>query len=168
MTTVLLVRHGLTDYVTGGRCAGRTPGVPLSAEGRAQAETVAKRLATLPIKAVYSGMTLREIQVTVAASWSALLRHAKGTRIPGGETMDEIQERIVAEIDAICREHPQDMVVAVSHGDPIKLAIAHYIGLDLNCVHRLTIAPTSVSALSIGEHGATLLTLNHNGDLLLP
>ena len=44
MTTVLLVRHGLTE-LTGPVLAGRTPGVHLDERGRAQAEVVAARLA---------------------------------------------------------------------------------------------------------------------------
>ena len=50
---LLLVRHGVTE-ATGKRLYGRSPGVHLSAKGRAQAEAVAERLAGLPIRAVYS------------------------------------------------------------------------------------------------------------------
>lgn len=50
---LLLVRHGVAE-ATGKRLYGRLPGVRLSAKGRAQAETVAERLAGLPIAAVYS------------------------------------------------------------------------------------------------------------------
>lgn len=201
MTTVLLIRHGLTDYVTGGRAAGRTPGVSLNAEGKAQAAALAKRVQGLPIKAIYSspierttetaqavaaaiglkveirpglietntgdwtGHTYDDIQQKDAAIWHALQVHPKGTRIPGGETIDEIQARMVAEIDGICREHPQDMVAIVSHADPIKATIAHYIGLDLDQFQKLVISPTSVSVLTVSEHGAALLVMNHNGDL---
>ena len=72
---------------------------------------------------------------------------------------------MVAEIDDICRQHPNEVVAVVSHADPIKTAIAYYIGLDLNQFQRLAISPTSVSALAIGEHGTALLVMNHSGDL---
>ena len=46
MTTLLLVRHGLTDANTGGLLAGWTPGVHLADKGREQAgNTEAKRSA---------------------------------------------------------------------------------------------------------------------------
>lgn len=51
MSTVLLVRHGLTA-VTGTRLIGRLPGVELDERGRAQAEQLAERLAGLPLAAV--------------------------------------------------------------------------------------------------------------------
>ena len=51
MTTVLLVRHGLTA-MTGPVLAGRTPGVHLDERGQAQARAVAERLAPLPLAAI--------------------------------------------------------------------------------------------------------------------
>jgi probable phosphomutase (TIGR03848 family) len=53
MTTVLLVRHGLTA-LTGPVLAGRTPGVDLDERGRAQAVGVAQRLAGVAVAAIVS------------------------------------------------------------------------------------------------------------------
>lgn len=54
MPIVLLIRHGENEYVKKGRLAGRKPGVHLNDNGRAQARALAKSLAKLPVKAVYS------------------------------------------------------------------------------------------------------------------
>jgi len=51
MSTVLLVRHGLTA-MTGPVLAGRTPGIHLDDRGRAQAEALAQRVAALPVAAI--------------------------------------------------------------------------------------------------------------------
>ncbi|MFB0546030.1 MAG: MSMEG_4193 family putative phosphomutase [Anaerolineae bacterium] len=61
MTQLLLIRHGLNDWV-GDRLAGWTPGVYLNEEGRRQAEALAQRLASLPIEAVYSSPLERAIE----------------------------------------------------------------------------------------------------------
>jgi probable phosphomutase (TIGR03848 family) len=53
VTTVLLVRHGLTA-LTGPVLAGRTPGVDLDERGRAQAAAVAQRLAGVALQAIVS------------------------------------------------------------------------------------------------------------------
>mgnify|MGYP001025551999 FL=1 len=53
MTTLLLVRHGLTD-LTGSVLAGWTPGVSLSERGRTQVEELAGRLRDLPLDAIVS------------------------------------------------------------------------------------------------------------------
>jgi probable phosphomutase (TIGR03848 family) len=52
-TTVLLVRHGETDWI-GRVVAGRLPDVHLNDAGRAQADRLAARLRSLPIRAIYS------------------------------------------------------------------------------------------------------------------
>ncbi len=61
MTKFLLIRHATTDSV-GKRLSGRTPGVFLNEEGRAQAQNLAKRVASLPIKAVYSSPLERAVE----------------------------------------------------------------------------------------------------------
>jgi probable phosphomutase (TIGR03848 family) len=54
MTIILLIRHGENEYVSKGRLAGRLPGVHLNANGKKQAQALAKILAKAPIKAIYS------------------------------------------------------------------------------------------------------------------
>jgi probable phosphomutase (TIGR03848 family) len=53
-TRILLIRHGVNDYVKKGLLAGRTPGVHLNDDGRAQAQALAERLGGETIAAVYS------------------------------------------------------------------------------------------------------------------
>ncbi len=53
MSTLLLVRHGLTA-MTGPVLAGRTPGVHLDERGQKQAAAVAERIAVLPLAAIVS------------------------------------------------------------------------------------------------------------------
>jgi len=65
VTTVLLVRHGLTA-MTGPILAGRTPGVDLDERGRAQAARVAGRLAGVALKAIVSS-PLERCQQTAQA-----------------------------------------------------------------------------------------------------
>ncbi|MEU7914278.1 histidine phosphatase family protein [Microbispora bryophytorum] len=65
MTTVLLVRHGLTA-ITGPVLAGWTPGVHLDERGREQARAVAERLAPLELDAIVSS-PLERCQETAAA-----------------------------------------------------------------------------------------------------
>lgn len=66
MTTVLLVRHGLTNANTGGTLAGWTPGVHLAPKGEEQVRALAARLAAVPVDAVVSS-PLERCQETAAA-----------------------------------------------------------------------------------------------------
>ena len=53
MTTIVLLRHGLTA-MTGPRLAGWTPGIGLDERGMGQATRAAERLAPLPLAAIVS------------------------------------------------------------------------------------------------------------------
>ena len=66
MTTVLLVRHGLTDANSGGLLAGWTPGVHLADKGREQTRQLAERLAAVPVAGIVSS-PLERCQETAAA-----------------------------------------------------------------------------------------------------
>jgi probable phosphomutase (TIGR03848 family) len=65
VTTVLLVRHGLTA-TTGHVLTGWTPGIALDDRGQAQAAALAGRLAPLPLDAIVSS-PLERCQQTAAA-----------------------------------------------------------------------------------------------------
>ena len=63
--TVLLVRHGRTTANASGTLAGWTPGIGLDEVGRAQAQALAERLATVPLAALVSS-PLQRCQETAA------------------------------------------------------------------------------------------------------
>ena len=65
MTTFFMVRHAVTAH-TGKKLSGWMEGVPLTEQGRAQAESVADRLADVPLKAVYASPIDRTRETAVA------------------------------------------------------------------------------------------------------
>jgi probable phosphoglycerate mutase len=62
MTTLLLIRHGETEYVKLGKMAGRTPGVHLNEKGMREAQELAECLKEAPIKSVYSSPMERTLE----------------------------------------------------------------------------------------------------------
>ncbi len=179
--------------------AGWTPGVHINAQGQREAEALAKRLAKVPLEAVYSspleravetaqvvaachhlpveiryglgegqsgewtGRLIKELQDSEA--WKAIQNRPVGVKVGGGESIDEVQERIVREVEAIRRLHPDGVVAIVSHADPLKALIAHYLCWDLNQFQRIAISPASASILLVDDENAQLLLLNHTGEL---
>jgi probable phosphomutase (TIGR03848 family) len=62
MPTFLLIRHGETDYNKKMRLAGRMTGIHLNNKGQHQAQLLADKLATAPIKAIYSSPLERTME----------------------------------------------------------------------------------------------------------
>jgi probable phosphomutase (TIGR03848 family) len=77
VTTVLLVRHGLTA-TTGQLLTGWTPGVGLDERGRAQAKALGERLAAVPLDAIVTSPLDRcrqTVEEIVAARGGPVLNH---------------------------------------------------------------------------------------------
>ena len=66
MTTILLIRHAVNDFVKTGKLAGRLAGVHLNEEGIAQAEALGRRLADAPLKRIYSSPLERTMETAAA------------------------------------------------------------------------------------------------------
>ena len=66
MTTFLLIRHAVNDWVKTGKLAGWTPGVHLNEDGRAQAVALGQRLADRPLKAIYASPLERTMETAQA------------------------------------------------------------------------------------------------------
>jgi probable phosphoglycerate mutase len=97
--------------------------------------------------------------------WRTVQRFPSGFRFPNGESFAEMQARITAAIARLVAAHPGEVVVAVSHADPIKAAVASALGTPLDLFQRIAISPCSVSAVAYGVEGPMVLTVNHVGEL---
>ncbi len=92
--------------------------------------------------------------------WQVIQRHPSGFRFPGGESLVEMQARVVGALGELVARHRGGVVVAVSHADPIKAAVAHALGMHLDLFQRLVVAPASVTAVAYHPHGPVVLGLN--------
>jgi len=111
----------------------------------------------------WTGRSLEELQKEDL--WPIIQVYPSGARFPGGESLREVQARLVAEIDAIRGAHDKETVAVFSHSDPIKMAVAHYLGLPLDLYQRLSIGPASVTAFAFTRFGPRLLALNRGESL---
>ena len=111
----------------------------------------------------WTGRALKELREEKL--WPVVQVYPGGARFPGGESLREVQARMVAELDAIRDTHPGQTVAVISHSDPIKLAVAHYAGLPLDLFQRLTISPASVTAFAFTRFGPRIVCLNRTDSL---
>lgn len=81
-------------------------------------------------------------------------------RVPGGETMLEVQARMVTVLEEVRGLHPDGRVALVSHGDPIKAALLYLLGLSLDAHDRIEVNPGSLSTAVVGDWGAKIFRLN--------
>lgn len=68
-------------------------------------------------------------------------------RIPGGETMQQVQQRVLRAIETLASPEP---VAFVSHGDVIRAAMTKFMGLSLDAIHSLEVEPGALVFIEVG------------------
>jgi uncharacterized phosphatase len=151
MTTILLVRHGETDWNAERRVQGHSD-TPLNETGSAQAAALADALGEKEIDAVYSSDLLRAhetarvvaerrgLEVTAIrdlrernfGTWEGLTDEEVFDRFPqarhgswgDAETKDEMADRVLDALERIALAHPGGHVLVVTHGGPVRALLA--------------------------------------------
>lgn len=157
-TTIFFVRHGESEANAARRFSGRMDS-PLTARGRAQAETVADALAGVSFDRIIATPLSRSLDTALAIARrrkmpvdveGALIEIDVGDRTgttfdevrglpewrddgfvawPDGETLEQVLERALAAIRRIVRETPGGTVLVVGHGGVTRILVSHFLGI---------------------------------------
>ena len=118
------------------------------------------------IEAEYGEWTDCELKdLAKTDEWKVVQAAPSRARFPGGESLREMQARMVATLDDVVGQHANETVVVVSHADPIKSAIAHYTGVHLDLFQRIHVSPASVTVFEFHAFGVMMLKCNDTGSL---
>jgi probable phosphoglycerate mutase len=174
--TLLLVRHGQSEWNAEGRMQGQTAHVPLTACGHVQAAAAARQLATLGPGALVSSDLQRAVQTAEHCARAtglpltttpALREQGYGVlegrpsrelwdvvdwtdphwSAEGGESLAELHARVAAFLDELQADPPADVVALVTHGDTIRAVQAVAAGLGPEAMPAVTPHNGSVTEL---------------------
>lgn len=99
--------------------------------------------------------------------WHTVQHEPASFTFPGGESFQDMLDRMIDALARIRTAHPGGTVVCFSHADPIRAVVAHEMGTPLNKFQRLSVGPCSVSAVAYQEgHDPVVLTVNSTQDSL--
>ena len=182
---LFVVRHGETAANVAGQLLGRAD-PPLTEVGAAQARALA---AALPLPHLVISSPLRRARDTAAAfgvdvvvdeRWNELdygqfdglhpsvvpaatwqqWRAETAFAPPGGESLDQLGERVRSACTSLIAEASSAVVVVVTHVSPIKAAIAWTLGVSDAVAWRLWVEDASVSRIDMEPTGPTLRWFN--------
>jgi 2,3-bisphosphoglycerate-dependent phosphoglycerate mutase len=155
VTTLLLVRHGETDWNAEGRLQGHTDR-PLSDYGRRQARALAEELADEPLDAVYASDLARaretaeivgvrlglpvvlepDLREKNWGTWEGLTPTERADVEFVGESTDQHEERTLRALQRIAERHPGGRILVVTHGGSMRRAQRAVLGLALPVVEN--------------------------------
>jgi broad specificity phosphatase PhoE len=168
---------------------GRLPRVDLSPRGREQATVLAAAMANLPLEAIYQSPLLRARRTAAAiaahhpgvpiitsrlllenlhpyqgraqAEVARLADRAYDRDVLGadGESIVDLRDRMARFLRRAAGRHPDGVVAAVGHADPLAALRAHLLGKELTTASLRQEAPqlAAVFRVELGSDGSAQL-----------
>lgn len=154
MTTILLIRHAVNDYVKTGKLAGRLAGVHLNEEGLAQAEALGRRLADAPLKRIYSSPMERTMETAAAIAAHHPQLNAQAREEIGEVDYGDWQDKAIGELQrrkmwGVVQEYPSRAVFP--NGETMRAAQVRIV----NAIEAL-----------VGRHPEQMIALVFHADLI--
>jgi broad specificity phosphatase PhoE len=78
-------------------------------------------------------------------------------RMPGGERLRDLEERLVPFLEGLQDARPHDAVAIVSHNFVIRIALARLLGLELPAFRSILVDVASVSTVRVRDDGSVLV-----------
>ena len=86
---------------------------------------------------VWETLTYGEIAQRYPEELQARYRDLSDYRVAGGESLRDVEARVMPVLDGICRDHPGESVCLVGHGAVNRVILVRMLGMPLANVFRL-------------------------------
>ncbi|BCS92937.1 2,3-diphosphoglycerate-dependent phosphoglycerate mutase [Metallosphaera javensis (ex Sakai et al. 2022)] len=178
MTIIIFIRHGQSTSNVGKILSHDVNNFPLTDEGREQAKKTAQELKRIKVDAIFTSPILRAYQTAsiigdelgiipviderLRERWLGELNNkrfdpsdhwklkiARGQlEVKNLEPWDSLKRRMVEFITSLKNDQ---VVIAVSHYDPIRAAIGHILDLDDISAHGISIPNASMTVIDFSS-----------------
>jgi broad specificity phosphatase PhoE len=142
------------------RRAAETARLALGDRELAIAQTPALREANF---GAWQGLTYDEAQARSPGEFTNLLSRREDFRPPGGETILEVRDRVIAFLDEARAIHADQTVLLVASGGPLQILLSALFSLPLGEHWRLGMGNCSVSIVDFVQGEPLLTLLNDRG-----
>lgn len=93
------------------------------------------------------GLAYKEIEAEHPDLFRRWLDRPAGVRFPGGESLAEVAERVLAAVSEIRARHDEETVAVVAHGGVLRVVLADALGLQDEALFRIDQAFGAVSVV---------------------
>jgi len=106
----------------------------------------------------WTGRTYEDLQGE--PSWQRWNDARLVARPPGGESMLEVQTRMIGAMERLRLAQPDGRIALVSHSDPIRAAVLFHLGMSVDEFNRIDISPCAVTTIRVIDRGPQIVSLN--------
>lgn len=86
--------------------------------------------------------------------------HPESADVPGGESLSQVQRRAMSALRAVCRLHPDQEIVLVSHTVVNRLILLGVLGLGIERFWNLRQEPCAINIIEKTENDYVLVSMN--------
>ena len=126
---------------------GRATGVPVAAELGLRERGFGD----------FEGRTFAEIEVALPDQAERWRKRDPSFAPVGGESLLQVQERVLATVDRLARQHPGELIVMVGHGGVMDVLYRAATRLDLQAARTWLLGNTAVNRLLWTPEGLSLV-----------
>jgi probable phosphoglycerate mutase len=114
----------------------------------------------------WQGRAVDEVQSSESELYEVWKKHPQYAVIENGETLAEVQARVVRALDHMRKNNPAGTVIAVGHDATIRLFLNLAMGLSLRDYWTLKQDPCAINVLQFVGHDCRIQSINQTGHLI--
>lgn len=111
----------------------------------------------------WEGLTLAEVEKRFPEQVTKKFADFHNYRIPGSETIKEVEARIYPEFDDLISQHRNETIVIVAHGGVNLLLLTRALGLPSQDIFTLNQDFGCINQLHIGDDFSKVVMMNSSG-----
>ena len=109
----------------------------------------------------WEGLSWKEIELEDGEMWKAWLEDPFTTAPPGGETLVDLQHRVIVELEGIIEKHRGRRILISTHGGPLRTVLGYALNLEPRAWWNVSIDYGSLCRFSFRErHVLSLMQWN--------
>jgi len=86
----------------------------------------------------WEGLSLKELHAKYPGEMEQRLKYTENFRAEGGESFQELRDRVVPKFEEITARHPEDHIVLMCHGGVNRTLLSHILGLPIARLFRIS------------------------------
>ena len=116
----------------------------------------------------WTDRTHEEIRAAHPALYRRWRTQPQLVRFPGGNSLQQVAERVADALRYIVQTHPDSTVVMVGHDSGNRTLMLHALGLPLSAYWTIRQTPCGISEFVVGDDGINVIRMNETAHLEHP
>lgn len=110
----------------------------------------------------WQGLSLKEAAEEDSKLYKLWLKSPHLVTFPQGESLEQVQKRVVSAVESLIPQHPGQSIVLISHKVVCKVLFCSLLGLDTSHFWQLQQDPCAINIVEAGENATAVVSLNDN------